>query len=87
MQILALIPLEPDGSTEDQIIEIKKGNLFVHFYGFVRYEDLFDRKWRRRIHLRWAMRWGGTSEGMIMEWWEPAGSKEENEETEDTEAN
>jgi hypothetical protein len=76
-QVLSQIFIEPDVA-ENELLEIKKGNLFVHFYGFVQYQDVFERNWRRRIHLRWAMRWGGTFEGMIMQWWELAGSPEEN---------
>jgi hypothetical protein len=57
LPLLALTQLEPSGLTANQIMEITKGTLFVHFYGFVKYQDLFDHRWRRRIHLRWGPHW------------------------------
>jgi hypothetical protein len=79
----AFVTLDPDMLSEEQVTSIRKSELFVHFYGIVRYRDLFDRRWRSTVHLRWTMRWGGTTEGMIMAWWEPVGTAEENADVED----
>lgn len=72
-QISAPTQLEPDSLTAAQLLGINNGTLFVHLYGFVKYQDLFDRRWRRRIHLRLAVSLGG-----IMQWWELAGAPNEN---------
>jgi len=66
-----IVPMEPfKPFTEDDVMDIRKELSFIHFYGFARYRDLFDRNWRVNIHVRWKMRWGGTTEGTIMAWWE-----------------
>jgi len=44
----------------------------------VKYQDVFKRDRQANIHVRWTMRWGGTMEGMIMQWWQPVGLPEEN---------
>jgi len=49
---------------EEQIMNFKKGLAFVHFYGFAKYTDIFKRARETRIHMRWFMRWGGTSKGV-----------------------
>ena len=79
-----LITLQPDPIiTDAQALEIRERKLFIHCYGYVRYRDVFDRRWRVRLHLRWFMRFGGMIQGQIMEWWELAGTLEENSDTED----
>lgn len=78
------IPLEPNATlTEDEVMSLRKQQAFVHFYGFVKYRDVFDRSRRQTIHMRWTMRWGGMVEGQIMEWWDPVGAPEENGDAED----
>jgi len=79
-----VIPLEPNANlTEDEVMSIRKGQAFIHFYGFVKYRDVFDRSRRQTIHMRWTMRWGGMIEGQIMQWWDPVGSPAENRDTEE----
>ena len=74
-----LVQLEPiDPLTDDDVMKIRKDEAFIHFYGFVKYQDVFKRDRQTTIHVRWTMRWGGTMEGMIMQWWEPVGLPEEN---------
>ena len=74
-----LVPLRPKFMlTNDEVLQIRNGNSFVHFYGYIRYRDVFDRSRRVQVHLRWFMRWGGMIQGQIMEWWEPAGKPEDN---------
>ena len=76
---LFLISLEPiDSLTEDDVMKVRKDEGFIHFYGFVKYQDVFKRDRQANIHVRWTMRWGGTMEGMIMQWWQPVGLPEEN---------
>lgn len=49
------ILLQPEGSlTTDQVSGVIEGKRFVHFYGFVRYRDVYRRLYRVRVHLRWA---------------------------------
>ena len=66
------LPLEPSPFlSDDEVIEIRKAeSSFLHFYGYVRYRDAFERKRRRTVHVVWIMRWGGKMEGQIMQWWE-----------------
>lgn len=75
-----LVQLEPVNYTltEDDVMRVRKDEAFVHFYGFVKYRDVFKRDRGATIHMRWTMRWGGTRPGMIMQWWEPVGLPEEN---------
>jgi len=73
------VPLQPKVMlTHEEVVEIRQGNSFVHFYGYVRYRDVFDRPRRVQVHLRWFMRWGGMMEAQIMQWWEPVGEPQEN---------
>jgi hypothetical protein len=75
----ALIFIDPDGVlNEEQIMNFKKGLAFVHFYGIAKYRDIFKRERETTIHMRWFMRWGGTSKGLVTEYWEPVGLPEEN---------
>jgi hypothetical protein len=79
--------LKPEPTlTEAQILEIREGKSFIHFYGFVRYRDVYERTHRVRVHLRWVMLWGLVMEGQVTEWWEPAGIREENSDTEEKSA-
>jgi hypothetical protein len=81
----SLVTLQPETMiTEAQALEIRESKSFIHCYGYVKYRDVFERRRRVRLHLRWVMRWGGMIEGQIMEWWEPAGKTEENSDTEDS---
>jgi hypothetical protein len=64
--------------TDDSVMKIKKEEAFFHFYGFVKYRDVFKRDRRATIHVRWTMRWGGQAPGMIMQWWEPVGELAQN---------
>jgi hypothetical protein len=64
--------------TEDQVMSIRKGESFLHFYGFANYRDVFERDRRTTVHIRWFMRWGGQLEAQIMEYWELVGTPEEN---------
>jgi hypothetical protein len=73
-----LVSLSKNPLVEDDMMKIKKAEAFIHFYGFVNYRDVFKRDRRATIHVRWTMRWGGMTEGMIMQWWEPVGLPEEN---------
>jgi hypothetical protein len=75
-----LILLEPIDSslTEDDVMKVRNNEAFIHFYGFVKYQDVFKRDRQATIHVRWTMRWGGTREGMITQWWERVGLPEEN---------
>jgi hypothetical protein len=76
---IPLVSLEPlIAMTDDDVISIHKSESFVHFFGVARYRDIFKRKRRSTIHVRWKMRWGGMTEGQIMAWWEPVGSEDEN---------
>ncbi len=77
-----LVPLEPSPALADkELLQIRSGKSFLHFYGFVKHRDVFDRDWKTTIHLRWTMRWGGVIQGTVTEWWEPVGPSEENKET------
>lgn len=75
-----LIPLEPSNFSmdEESLMKIKKEQAFLHFYGIVKYLDVFKRDRTATIHVRWTMRWGGVAEGMITQWWEPVGEPSEN---------
>jgi hypothetical protein len=78
----AVIVLEPEMFLEDKdVISINKSESFIHFYGIVKYHDMFDRKRQSTIHLRWTMLWGGAIKGQIMESWQPDGKDEENQDT------
>jgi hypothetical protein len=79
-----VIFLQPESIlTQAQILEIRQEQSFIHFYGFVRYRDVYDRIHKVRIHLRWVMRWGLQMQGQIMEWWELSERREENSDTEE----
>jgi hypothetical protein len=83
-----VIPLEPNPFlTDDDIMRIREAKSFIHFYGFAKYQDVFKRKRRVTIHMRWTMRWGGMIQGQVMQWWEPVGAPEDNSDTEDTSSN
>jgi hypothetical protein len=80
-----LITLQPETMiAEATVLAIREGKSFIHCYGYVKYRDIFERRRRVRLHLRWVMRFGGMIEGQIMEWWEHAGKPEENSDKEDT---
>jgi hypothetical protein len=75
------LQLEPNPIlTEDEIIKIRKGESFLHFYGFVNHRDVFDNPWTSTIHCRWKMNWGGVIKGTVTEFWEAVGGPEENKE-------
>jgi hypothetical protein len=76
--------LEPSPTlTNDEIVKIRQGEFFLHFYGFVNHQDVFKPVvWTTTIHLRWKMRWGGVIPGTVMDYWEPVGGPRENEEVE-----
>jgi hypothetical protein len=79
-----LLQLEPTSDlTDDDVMKIRKGEFFLHFYGFVRHQDTFGRRWKTTIHTRWKMRWGGVIDGAVIDYWEPNGPPEENQETEE----
>ena len=47
----------PDGTPSDPIDVgdwVRKGKLFVHFYGYIRYEDIFEGKWKYPFRYIWA---------------------------------
>jgi hypothetical protein len=78
-----LIPLQPEVMiTDSRALEIREGKIFIHCFGYISYRDVFERRHRVRLHLRWFMRWGGMLQGQVMEWWEPVGKPEENSDTE-----
>jgi hypothetical protein len=78
------LPLEPDPIlTDDQVMSIREGKSSLHFYGFVKHQDVFGRNWKTTVHMRWKMRWGGVVEGTVMDYWEPVGPPGDNEEVED----
>jgi hypothetical protein len=79
-----LVMLQPEATiTEAKALDIREGKSFIHCYGYINYWDVFERKHRVQLHLRWSMRWGGMVPGQIMEWWEPVGKREENSDIED----
>jgi hypothetical protein len=84
-----LVILEPNNGSlaEQEVMSIRKGESFLHYYGFVKYRDVFNRNRRTTIHMRWTMRWGGMIQGQIMQWWDPVGSPQENGDTEDRSPN
>lgn len=85
---MVLVPLEPDSQlTHAEVIQIRGEERFLHFYGFVRYTDIYEQTWKRSIHLRWVVRLGGVISGQITEWWEPVGPPEENAEIQEQKAN
>jgi hypothetical protein len=78
------LPLDPESAlTDEQVMSIRSGKSSLHFYGFVRHQDVFRRNWKTTIHVRWKMRWGGVIEGMITDYWEPVGPPDDNREVED----
>lgn len=80
--------LQPDAYLTDvQLFKIREGKAYLHFYGFIRYQDVYDQIWQRNIHLRWTMRFGGMMEGQLMDWWEPVGPPEENAEIQERNPN
>jgi hypothetical protein len=51
-----LIPLQPEAMiTDARALEIREGKFFIHCFGYVRYRDVFERRHRVRLHLRWFM--------------------------------
>ena len=49
--------LDPDPILTDiQVLNIRSGTSFLHFYGFVRQQDIFGKNWTTKIHVRWKMR-------------------------------
>jgi hypothetical protein len=76
--------LEPKAGllSEDEVMAIKKGETFLHFYAYVEYEDVYKRYRIQTRHVYWKMRWGGKFDRQIMEWWEPVGEPGENEDRE-----
>jgi hypothetical protein len=52
----------------------------LHFYGFVRYSDIYGQIWRINIHRRWVVQLGVVLSGQITNWWEAIGPTEENAE-------
>lgn len=76
-----LFLLEPSPTlADDDLLKIRTKKSFLHFYGFVKYRDVFELAWQTTIHMRWKVRWGGVIEGTVMDYWESAGPREENEE-------
>jgi hypothetical protein len=77
-----LFLLEPNPTlADDDILRIRTGKSFLHFYGFVKHRDVYERVWQTTIHVRWKMRLGGVIEGTAMNYWEPVDQPEENDET------
>lgn len=77
--------LEPSSTlTEEEVIQIRGGDSSLHFYGFVRYTDVFTRTWKKTFHMQWRIRLGVVLEGAITDGWERVGAPEENQETEET---
>jgi hypothetical protein len=75
------VPLEPNAIlSTDEVLKIRKGESFLHFYGFVKFRDVFQGKWMTTIHMRWIMRWGLVLQGTVTDWWEPVGPPEDNQE-------
>jgi len=78
------VVLQPDSIlSEADVLDIRQGKYFVHFYGFAIYQNVFGRTHRVQLHLRWTMRFGGVIEGQITEWWQPVGKPEENSDVEE----
>ena len=70
--------------TSSEMEQIQRGELFLHFYGFVRFRDIFERTRRKNIHVRWS----GKPESKITEWqWKTVGAAGENQETEEKQPN
>jgi hypothetical protein len=75
--------LEPTQTlTVNDVVEINGQQRFIHFYGFVRYQDIYKRIFQVRIHLRWFVHTGLVMPGQITVYWEPAGKAEDNSDTE-----
>lgn len=67
--------------TLEDRLNIQEGKLFLHFYGFLRYRDIFERKRRKSVHFRWS----GPPSREIEDWrWEPVGGLEHNGEADET---
>lgn len=79
-----VIGLRPDRTlTYEDRENIKQGKLFLHFCGFVRFRDIFERRRRQNIHLRWSDT-GRPEREDISEWyWKAVGTPEENGEAEE----
>ncbi|HLY98825.1 MAG TPA: hypothetical protein VKT33_07140 [Candidatus Angelobacter sp.] len=76
-----LVPLEPEPVlSDDDIMKIRNRKSFIHFYGVVKFRDIFDRKWITTIHVLWTMRWGVIISNTPTQWWEPIGPQDENQE-------
>jgi hypothetical protein len=76
----AVIPIDPfELLSETDVLSLRIEKSFLHFYGLADYRDVFDRKRRATIHVRWYMRWGGQPEGQIMQYWDPVGSQADND--------
>jgi hypothetical protein len=75
--------LEPNPTlTANQVVEINGRKSFIHFYGFVRYQDIYKRAFEVRIHLRWFVYTGLVMAGQCTVWWEPTGKQEDNSDEE-----
>jgi hypothetical protein len=76
----SVIPMDPfEPLSEADVMSLRTEKSFLHFYGFADYRDVFDRKRRATIHVRWYMRWGGQLEGQIMQYWDPVGPQADND--------
>jgi hypothetical protein len=66
------------------IVRIKKGELFIHFYGSIKYRDVFDRE--RYTNFRYTWKEYSLSDGTVEDTdlcgrWDKCGTKEDNEST------
>jgi len=76
--------LQPDPTlTISQVVDIQGHQSFIHFFGFVRYRDVYKRTFVVRVHLRWFVHTGLLIQGQISQLWEKTEKQEENSDTEE----
>jgi hypothetical protein len=66
---------------EDDIERIDKGELFVHFYGFIKYRDVFGRGRETNFRYLWSLSRLTNSDGTHFGYWTKCGQPEANSET------
>jgi hypothetical protein len=80
----ALVFLQPNPTlTVSQVVDIQGQQSFVHFFGFVRYRDVYNRSFVVRVHLRWFVRTGLLMQGQISQYWDKTEKPDENSDTQE----
>ena len=76
--------LQPQATlTTQQVLSIRGMQSMIHFYGFARYRDVYNRIHRVQIHLQWWIHLGLTIAGQATEYWLVTGEPQENSDTEE----